>query len=343
MKRDWVAVIAVAVLGIVMLRQATAALCAGDDPAQACCPAETTPPCAHREGHMRVYRGDTHHHQVGEVSIEEQMRMLRERGDDFVFLEYKDRAKAEQIPDPAALSTPDFLVIAGAEQSFLGEKGIYNHLSIEPLRVPIPDTETDYWHIAEGFAHVNERVPNALLRINHPADDRWTAEDLREAVEGGARIWELNPAENGVQFAVDLWDKCLSTGWVLYASLSSDIHHLTQIDATGYVAVWAEDLEQGLILEAMRAGEFVAVQRGCAAEPLCVDRGDGRPGSRYEISLPCPAVVRFIGSGGALLAEVEGTSAAYEIKGNEGYVRAEVVDGQGLRAFTQPVFVRAGG
>jgi hypothetical protein len=51
-------------------------------------------------------------------------------------------------------------------------------------------------------------------------------------------------------------------------------------------------------------------------------------------------LTEFIGSGGRVLAQVRGPSAAYAIKGNEGYVRARVTDSNGRRAWTQPVRVR---
>jgi len=292
---------------------------------------------------MNAYRGDTHHHQVKDIGVEDALEYLRRRGDDFVFLEYKEEDDPSLILDPATLCTPDFLVVPGTEQAFIGRKGTWNHLSIEPLLIPIPDTETDYWHVPDGFAQVNERVPGALTRINHPADGRWTLDDVRDAVAQKARIWELNPAANPMQFAVDQWDECLNNGLLLYATLSTDIHGFRGIEAVGYVTIWADRLEQAALLEAMRAGEFVAVERACAAEPVSVLRGDGRPGSRYEITLPTAALVRFVGAGGETLAEVKGKTAAYEVKGGEGYLRAEVTDDSGLRAFTQPMFVRRDG
>jgi len=49
-------------------------------------------------------------------------------------------------------------------------------------------------------------------------------------------------------------------------------------------------------------------------------------------------VTRFIGNGGKVLAEVAGLNPAYNVKGNEGYVRAALIDSNGKRAWTQPVF-----
>src|SRR5262249_31785477 len=48
---------------------------------------------------------------------------------------------------------------------------------------------------------------------------------------------------------------------------------------------------------------------------------------------------RFIGENGRLMNEVYGLSPRYTLQGNERYVRASIVDSDGRRAWTQPVFV----
>ncbi len=46
------------------------------------------------------------------------------------------------------------------------------------------------------------------------------------------------------------------------------------------------------------------------------------------------------GSGERVLQESAGLSATYTIRGDEGYVRAKVVDSNGRAAWMQPLFVR---
>ena len=50
-------------------------------------------------------------------------------------------------------------------------------------------------------------------------------------------------------------------------------------------------------------------------------------------------LTRFVGKGGRVLAEVPGLEPRYAIRGDEGYVRASIVDSNGRRAWTQPVFL----
>jgi hypothetical protein len=49
--------------------------------------------------------------------------------------------------------------------------------------------------------------------------------------------------------------------------------------------------------------------------------------------------VQFIGHGGQILTEATERSATYAFKGNEGYVRAKVIESNGRMAWVQPVSV----
>jgi hypothetical protein len=48
---------------------------------------------------------------------------------------------------------------------------------------------------------------------------------------------------------------------------------------------------------------------------------------------------RFIGKDGKVLATMGGLSPHYQFKGDEGYVRVSIIDSDGRRAWTQPVFL----
>ena len=50
--------------------------------------------------------------------------------------------------------------------------------------------------------------------------------------------------------------------------------------------------------------------------------------------------VQFIGKGGKLLKEVLDTPATYDSRGDEGYVRARVIESNGQMAWVQPVLLR---
>ncbi len=56
-----------------------------------------------------------------------------------------------------------------------------------------------------------------------------------------------------------------------------------------------------------------------------------RPSSKYRI--------QFIGRNGRLLRESIESAATYDIRGDEGYVRARVLESNGRMAWCQPVVV----
>jgi hypothetical protein len=61
-------------------------------------------------------------------------------------------------------------------------------------------------------------------------------------------------------------------------------------------------------------------------------------GTTFTVSSPDAHCISFYGRDGRLLETVNGGYANYTVKGNEGYVRAEV-SADGLKAWSQPVFV----
>ena len=109
----------------------------------------------------------------------------------------------------------------------------------------------------------------------------------------------------------------------------------------GWVVVRSHELSAGAIVDALAGGEFYA-STGVELDELEV--------SDKEISLtvrrsePTPEHIvygtSFIGRDGVILAQTEDAEATYRIRGDEGYVRATVVSSSGVKAWTQPVFVR---
>jgi hypothetical protein len=143
----------------------------------------------------------------------------------------------------------------------------------------------------------------------------------------------------------EMWDEILSSGTLLYGIAVDDAHHFKRIGdpnastpGHGWVVVRAPKLSTEEILGAMERGDFYA--------STGVELADLLAGPEtIEISMRTRGdtlfTTRFIGRGGALLLETGENPARYEIRGDEGYVRATIVDSNGRRAWIQPVVVRA--
>lgn len=187
-----------------------------------------------------------------------------------------------------------------------------------------------------------------LTIVNHP-NFAWAfgADELLQL--DGMTMLEIasgHPFVNaeGPPSVESMWDRMLTAGKRVYGVAVDDTHHLVDplaIESVppgrAWVRVRADKLDAKSIIAALRDGDFYAsmgpeLEEYTATEKSIALRVREKYGARYR--------VQFIGSGGRVLQESQGTSAAYTIRGDEGYVRAKVIDSNGKAAWMQPVFVR---
>ena len=140
-----------------------------------------------------------------------------------------------------------------------------------------------------------------------------------------------------------MWERILTSGTLLYGIAVDDAHHfkrpgdpLASGPGRGWVTVRAPRLEAKALLAALEQGDFYAstgvvlddVAATAAALTVKV-KVEGT--SKYRI--------RFIGRGGKVLREATEPTATYTFTGDEGYVRAKVLESNGRVAWVQPVKV----
>lgn len=202
-----------------------------------------------------------------------------------------------------------------------------------------------------------------IPQINHP-NISWSVrlEDLMPIDRPFLmEVWNAFPASNNLGGTDDagnrgpsteeLWDALLSRGKVVWGVASDDAHEYRRIfqdrenptPGKGWIVIQASSLTAPLIVESLRRGRFYA-STGLTLEHYSVDR----TGIRFEIVPPRgwnPALpsarytTRFIGENGRVLTETMGKSPQYRFRGDEKYVRASIIDSDGRRAWTQPVFL----
>ena len=102
------------------------------------------------------------------------------------------------------------------------------------------------------------------------------------------------------------------------------------------MVVEAEDLSVDAIVSGLAEGRFYS-STGVTLTELEVT--DERISLLIEQYATCLYRTVFPGPDGRVFAECEGLEAAYDIQGDEGYVRATVYSSLGVKAWTQPVFV----
>jgi hypothetical protein len=301
---------------------------------------------------LRWYKGNTHTHTLnsdGDSTPDEVARWYREHR--YHFLVLSDHNVLTSVDGLNALHGADeqFLLIRGEEVTDrFGDKPIHVN-ALDPSALVRPQGGTS---VADTLQRNVDaiRAADGIPHINHP-NFGWaiTAEELTAVRQ--SRLFEIfngHPAVNnlgggGLPGLEEMWDRILSSGQLLYGIAVDDAHHFKRPwDASasrpgrGWVVVRAPRLAAREIVLALDRGDFYAstgveladYQATPAALTVAVKPV---PSSRYRI--------QFLGRGGRVLHEALTPSATYTIKGDEGYVRARVLESNGAMAWMQPVRV----
>ena len=323
--------------------------------------AQSTPPAP------RWFRGNTHTHTLnsdGDSPPDVVVRWYRENGYQFVVI-----TDHEYLTDVAPLNallgaTGRFLVIQGQEvtqilpDSTHPDKRRQGHVNaINLARVVMPQGGAS---LAESYARnlAAIRAAGGLPQVNHP-NWRWSVRlgdltdlpdstifEIRNGHPGINSLGGTDAAGNVALSTEALWDSLLTRGKVMFGAGTDDAHHFTRPWDRGsprpgqaWIFVRARELTPEAIVSALRRGDFYAstgVTLGdYRAEPArisltIVPRGAGED-TRFR--------TEFIGRSGRVLAVVHGLTARYDIRGDEGYVRARITDSNGHQAWTQPVML----
>lgn len=313
---------------------------------------------APQSGAARFYKGNTHTHTLnsdGDSTPDDVVRWYREHGYNFLVL--TDHNYLTSVDGLQALHGADekFLVVRGEEvtDSYNGKPIHVNGLN--PSRfvppqggksvVDVIQRNVDAVRAALGIPHVNH--PNFIWAI--------TGEELREV--RNYRLFEIyngHPTVNnlgggGVPGLEQMWDYLLYHGREVFGVAVDDAHVFKRPwdpraarPGRGWIYVRAERLSAEALLAAMERGDFYA-STGVELEEYQADARSIRIKIREERTSKYR--IEFIGrgsepwSGGRVLKEVTSSPAVYEIRGDEGYVRAKIYESNGKVAWTQPVMI----
>ena len=304
----------------------------------------------------RWFKGNTHTHTLnsdGDSTPDEVVRWYREHGYQFLVLTDHNFLTAVEALNALHGADQKFLVIKGEEVTdvFKGAPLHVNGLDVE--RKIDPQGGTSVVDVLQRNVDA-VRQQKGVPHINHP-NFRWaiTREELQQVRDN--RLFEIfnghpqvnNVGGGGVPGLEEVWDAILSNGTLLYGIAVDDAHTFKQPGnpdvagpGRGWVVVRAARLDSRAILAALERGDFYAstgveladyrvspAQMTVAVKPT--------PFSKYRI--------QFIGRNGRILRESTEPAATYEIRGDEGYVRARVIESNGRVAWCQPVMVRSSG
>ena len=307
------------------------------------------------ESKVRWYKGNTHTHTLnsdGDSTPDDVVRWYREHG--YQFLVLTDHNFLTSVDALQALHGADarFLVVRGEEVTDrFGDQLIHvNGLNLGQLVEP------------QGGASVVDvvqrnvdaiRTEGGVPHINHP-NFRWAITPAELQQVRNNKLFEIfnghpmvnNVGGGGVPGLEEVWDAILSSGSLLYGIAVDDAHTFKDPGnpsvagpGRGWVAVRAAQLDAGSLMEALERGEFYA-STGVELSDV-----QATPDSlRVEVRTTSYSKYRiqFIGKGGRVLLESPEPAATYSFRGDEGYVRARVLESNGRMAWVQPVVVSSG-
>jgi hypothetical protein len=300
----------------------------------------------------RWYKGNLHTHTLnsdGDSTPDEVVTWYREHG--YQFLVLTDHNFLTSVDGLNALhgATDRFLVVPGEEVTdHMGDKPIHvNGLEVDRLVDPPGGAS-----VVEMVQRMADAIRGAhgVPSINHPNFGWAITPDELGRIER-ARLLEVynghplvnNLGGGGAPGLEETWDRILSSGRLLYGIAVDDAHHFKRpwdpaaaAPGRGWVYVRSPRLEGRALVDALERGDFYAstgvelsAVEATPTELTIVIRE--QPSSKYRI--------QFIGRQGRVLSESTSSPAVYRFMGDEGYVRAKVIESNGKLAWVQPVTI----
>jgi len=323
------------------------------------------------------YKGNTHTHTVlcghADSTPEAVTKWYHDRGYNFLCLsEHNIFINPADVPMPEN-KRDDFILIPGEEITGGGHAHV-TALNTVGLVDPALQQQEGASKTEVIQAHVHgtiEQQGHAIL--NHPNFHYMnTAEDIRPVK--GLHMFELfngHPSVNNfgdeAHISVEaMWDELLTEGMLIYGVSSDDAHNFLKLGpdvsnpGRGWVMVRSESLTPDAITDAMLHGDFYATSGVMLSElestntkiELKID--EQATAAELESTFiaghaieegPIGYAIQFIGDGGKVLEQVNGSSASYSVSKESSYVRAKVTftkerDSrlESFYAWTQPVF-----
>jgi hypothetical protein len=296
------------------------------------------------------FKGNLHTHTLnsdGDSTPDDVVRWYREHGYHFVTL--TDHNYLTSVDGLNALHGADdkFLVMKGEELTDrFGDKPLHVN-AFEPAAFVKPTGGSAVLDTVQRMVDAI-RAAKGVPSINHPNFGWAISADELQQVER-TRLFEVyngHPTVNnlgggGVPGLEDVWDRILSSGKMLYGIAVDDAHYFKRPEdktaprpGQAWVYVRSPRLESRALLESLERGDFYA-STGVEMQAIAWSSSSltltvkPQPASKYRI--------QFIGRQGRVLSEATASPATYAFKGDEGYVRAKVLESNGAAAWIQPV------
>lgn len=277
------------------------------------------------------YRGNTHSHSTesdGKLPVADRFAAYREAGYDFLVL--TDHRK---VNDVAAHSTSDFLAISGSEVHPSNPYGgaTYHIVAIN-IHEPVNCAKM---HPNAVIEDIKAQGGEAVLC--HPY---WCGHTILDylPLRGYFAVEVYNDTCMGIGkgFSEQAWDDLLDRGGPVLGIAADDSHGTEHDCFHGWIMVKAQELTLEGIMAALRTGAFYST---LGPEIIDINLANN------EISVECSAAQSIVfksecSRGRRILAPEREllTEATYSIPADTKYVRVEVTDETGKKAWSNPFF-----
>jgi hypothetical protein len=302
------------------------------------------------------YKGQLHTHTLnsdGDSTPDDVVRWYREHGYNFVAI--TDHNYLTSVDGLNSLHGADdkFLVIKGEEVTDrFGDKPIHVN-GLDPASFIKPPGGKSVVSMVQNMIDAI-KAAHGVPSINHP-NYGWAISASELAELQRTRLFEVfnghplvnNIGGGGVPGLEETWDRILSSGKLLYGIAVDDAHYFKRPEDTalprpgfGWVQVRVPRLDARAIVDALERGEFYS---STGVELESIDASAASLSVAVKADRLSKYRIQFIGRQGRVLAETTSTPATYTFKGDEGYVRAKVIESNGKVAWVQPVPVGSSG
>jgi hypothetical protein len=316
-------------------------------------PPQLEPGTRNLEPAMRAWSGALHVHTLhsdGAVSALDLLRRVREAKLDFVTItDHNNTTHRDEVLRQRPHGTP--LWIVGEEVTTpAGHANVWGLDRGEWVDFRVRPKDGIGGLVATAHAH------GALFSMNHPAEAcvgcSWE-HDLPERLDA-IEVW--NGPHGAQEKAIALWERLLREGRQVTAVGASDWHRDPDPIDSANVRVFAPELTERALLDAIRAGRVIVMRSASDRTPTFTVRAGARTASVGEtldvganaaiLEIVAPGLgdarAVFIVNGTRLPGLPVGNARPARIERvlEPGYVRAEIyaADG-GLVALTNPIFI----
>jgi predicted metal-dependent phosphoesterase TrpH len=199
------------------------------------------------------------------------------------------------------------------------------------------------WEIdASGFRNIQSMIDYAnehdcLAIVAHPAWSKLDTEDLLTLKNFTAIEVYNHTCEKQFPwgYASVYWDCMLNHGMKAYANACDDMHN-AEFACGGYIMLKADKLSYEAVIQAIEEGNYYS-STGPEIYEFNINNGIA------QIKCSEASEIRFMPDTifGCNYVDKEGvmTTCEHQLMGNEKYLRVEVIDRHGKRAWTNPVFL----